>query len=97
MNGTMPTTTATQEVTTNTKQIERRFNEFINTSICPQASKLSNKSVELISNFKNLNEELKDIIRLEKDLKIKEMTNNGKKVELLNIERRLKEKNTMYY
>jgi hypothetical protein len=70
-------------------------NDFISMSITPNADKLIDHSGILINKFKSLNDNLKEIIQMEKDLKVKEMLAANKKVELLNLERRLKEKNTM--
>ncbi len=77
------------------KSKEKMLNDFISVNLNPNADKLINHSTELITKFKSLNENLKEIIQMEKDLKIKEMLVSNKKVELLNLERRLKEKNTM--
>ena len=77
------------------KSKEKLLNDFISINLNPTATKLTDQSAELINKFKSLNENLKEIIQMEKDLKVKEMLASNKKVELLNLERRLKEKNTM--
>jgi hypothetical protein len=77
------------------KSKEKMLNDFISVNITPNADKLVNHSGNLIIKFKSLNDGLKEIIQMEKDLKVKEMLAANKRVELLNLERRLKEKNTM--
>ena len=73
---------------------EKQVNEYVASSLNQNAGKLINQSVGLVNKFKNLNEELKEIIQLEKDLKLKEIVSNNKQEELMNLERRLKEKNS---
>jgi hypothetical protein len=75
---------------------EKRINDFIEEKLnINVAQKLTGRSYYLLDKYKSMNEELKEIIQLEKDLKLREMLTNNKKIELLNLERRLKEKNTM--
>ncbi len=77
------------------KSKEKMLNDFISVNLHPEADKLINHSSELIVKFKSLNENLKELIQMEKDLKVKEMLVSNRKVELMNLERRIKEKNTM--
>jgi hypothetical protein len=77
------------------KAKEKNINDFISIHLNQNAGKLITHSNELVNKFKSLNDELKELIQLEKDLKVKEMLTANKKVELLNLERRMKEKNTM--
>jgi predicted patatin/cPLA2 family phospholipase len=76
------------------KSKEKQVNDFIALNLNQNAGKLINQSTGLINKFKNLNEELKEIIHLEKDLKMKEMVTGNKLLELMNLERRLKDKST---
>jgi len=73
---------------------EKQVNEFLASSLNKNAGKLINQSSGLVNKFKNINEELKEITLLEKDLKFKELVSNNKQVELMNLEARLKEKNS---
>lgn len=77
------------------KSKEKMLNDFLAVNVNPSANKLINHSGDLINKFKTLNENLKEMIQMEKEVKVKEMLAANKKVELLNLERRLKEKNTM--
>lgn len=79
----------------NSRLKEKKYNDFISTNLNQSSEKLATHSKHLVERFKNLNEELLDIMQIERQLKTKEMLLANKKVELLNIERRLKEKNTM--
>ncbi len=81
------------------KLSEERANQ-INTIIDNQTANavtLIDKTRDLTDKFKKLNEQLKELLQYEKDLKLKEMLNANKKVELMSLERRIKEKNSMYY
>ena len=73
---------------------EKQVNEFIASSLNKNAGKLINQSSGLVNKFKNINEELKEIVLIEKDLKLKELVSNNKQTELMNLEARLKEKNS---
>ncbi len=74
---------------------EKQVNDFIALNLNQNAGKLINQSSGLINKFKNLNEELKEIIQLEKDLKLKEMLSENKQIEMQNLEKKLKEKNSV--
>ena len=73
---------------------EKQINDFIGLNLNQNAGKLINHSSGLINKFKNLNEELKEIIQLEKDIKMKEILSVSKELELQNFEKKLKDKNS---
>jgi len=74
---------------------EKQINDYIGLNLNQNAGKLINHSSGLINKFKNLNEELKEIIQLEKDLKIKENVSAIKELELQNFQKKLKDKNSV--
>ena len=73
---------------------EKQINDYIGLNLNQNAGKLVNHSSGSINKFKNLNEELKEIIQLEKDLKIKENVAANNELELQNFEKKLKDKNS---
>ena len=77
------------------KAKEKKLNDTISLKLAPVGNKLIDRSNELKDKFKYLNEDLKEIIQMEKDLKVREMLAVNKQNELLNLEKRMKEKNTM--
>jgi hypothetical protein len=77
------------------KSKEKKLNDTLSLKLAPVGNKLIDRSTDLKEKFKNLNEELKEIIQMEKELKVREMLAANKKNELVNLERRMKEKNNM--
>ncbi len=72
---------------------EEIMNDSINSSLINNSDKLLNSSNALVGKFKNLNDELKEIIQTEKELKSKEIITERKRNDLIMLERKLKEKN----
>lgn len=75
---------------------EKEINEFIQNNINKSAEKLLNFSLILEEKNKILNEDLERLKNFQKTLKLKEINNSNKKVELLMLERRLLNKNNKY-
>ena len=75
------------------KAKEKKINDFIAVNLLPSAGKLLGHSKELVYKNKFLNEELLSILQIEKEIKLKEIQAAQKKVELVNAERKLKDKN----
>ena len=84
----------TKTVKFDDKSKEKQVNDFIALNLNQNAGKLINQSSGLINKFKNLNDELKEIIHLEKDMKLKEVVTGNKLLDLMNLEKRLKDKNS---
>lgn len=84
----------TKSIKFDEKAKEKQVSDFIALNLNQNAGKLINQSTGLINKFKNLNDELREIIYLEKDLKMKEAVTGNKLLELMNLEKRLKDKNT---
>ncbi len=72
--------------------VEKRLNEFIKQELDYPAEKLLNFSLNLIERNKILNEDSHKLIETQKNLKLKEINNSNKKMELLILEKRMKDK-----
>lgn len=70
--------------------IESQANEYIKYNLNIPAQKLLNFSLSLIERNKLVNEEYHKLTNLQKELKLREINNSNRKMELLILERRLK-------
>jgi len=73
-------------------QVKERLDEFIREELDKPAVKLMNFSLNLIERNKIINEDSHRIIEIQKNLKLKEINNSNKKMELLILENRMKDK-----
>ncbi len=71
---------------------EQKLNTFIKDHLNKHAEKLLNFFLNLIERNKVLNEDHHKLFELQKDLKSKELNNSNKKMELLLLEKRMKDK-----
>jgi hypothetical protein len=74
------------------KYEENRINSFIKDKLEPISLKMEEKTKLLIEEYKFLNNELKEILELENEIKNKETSNLKRQNELINLERKLNEK-----
>jgi len=75
-------------------KIEENYNKFIKDNLNLPAEKLLNFSLNLIERNKLLNEDYQKFKQLQKELKLKEIENSNKKMELLILEKRIKDKDS---
>jgi hypothetical protein len=81
---------------TTTEYDYKIIDDIIGGNLDPSCRKLIERTLGLKEKYKALNDELKEIMQIDKDIKIKEVMNDNKKIELMNIERRMKETGAMY-
>lgn len=75
---------------------EIKLNQFIKINLNNPAEKLLSFSLTLVERNKILNEDSHKLIEIQKKLKLREIKNSNKKMELLILEKRMKDKNTWY-
>ena len=71
------------------------IDDIVNESLDPNCKKLIDRTLNIKEKYKSLNEELKEIMQFEKEIKLKELQNESRKYELMNLESKLKETNSM--
>jgi hypothetical protein len=70
------------------------LDNLIDNNLDPNCKKMIEKVLSLQEKYKVLNEELKEIIQFEKEIKTKEINNESKKVEMLNYQMKINEKDS---
>jgi hypothetical protein len=82
----------THEKSQNRILIESQSNDYIKFNLNHPAEKLINFSLSLVERNKSINEEFHKLKNLQKELKLREINNSNKRMELLILEKRLKTK-----
>ncbi len=67
---------------------EIKINNIITNNLITSAETLTTDTSQLIEKYKYLNFEMKELIKLEQQLKLKEVLIDNRRVDILNIERR---------
>jgi hypothetical protein len=81
---------------TTTEYDYKILDDIIQDNLDPSCKKLIARTMNLKEKYKALNDELKEIIQFDKEIKVKEILNENKIIELSNLERKVAEKNTVY-
>jgi len=75
------------------QNVEGKLNQFLKQNLNNPAEKLLNFSLNMIERHKFLNEDSHKLIETQKNLKLKEINNSNKKMELLILQKRMEDKN----
>lgn len=78
------------------ENLEKQMNRFFKDNLNIPTEKLLNFSLNLIEKNKLLNEDSHKLNELQNNLKLKEINNSNKKMELLVLEKRMKDKKYIY-